>query len=105
MKMKLACLFVLGLLSAACGKNKMVEAAEVYEKAACACKDSACATAATTKFAADNGGASAAPPTSGGDAEAYTKSITGASACVTKLAMAGIPTMPAMPAMPGMPAK
>lgn len=98
MKTKLACLFVLGLLAAGCGKNKMVEAADVYEKAACACKDSACATAATTKFATDNGGAAASPPTSGSDAEAYTKSVTAATMCATKLAMAGIPTMPGMPA-------
>jgi hypothetical protein len=99
MKMKLACLFVLGLLAAGCGKNKMLEAAETYEKAACACKDSACATAATTKFASDNA-AAASSPLSGSDAEAYTKSTTAATGCVTKLAMAGIPAMPAMPAMP-----
>ena len=98
MKTKLACLFVLGVLAAGCGKNKMVEAAEAYEKAACACKDSACATSATTKFAADNGGAATSPPSSGSDAEAYTKSFTAATMCATKLAMAGMPAMPGMPA-------
>lgn len=97
MKMKLACLFVLGLLATACGKNKLVEAAETYEKAACACKDNACATAATTKFASDSAAGASSQP-SGGDAEVYTKLTTTATGCVTKLAMAGIPAMPAMPA-------
>jgi hypothetical protein len=99
MKKQLACLFVLGLLSAACGKNKLLEAAENYEKAACACKDSACATAATTKFGADSTAAASSSPSSS-DAEAITKSTTAATTCVTKIAMAGIPTMPAMPGMP-----
>ena len=100
MKTKLACLLVLGLLAVGCGKNKMVVAAEAYETSACACKDSACATAATTKFSTDNAAAASSPPTGGGDAEAYTKATTNAAACVTKLAMAGMPKMPAMPGMP-----
>lgn len=97
MKMKLACLLALGLLSAACGKNKLLEAAENYEKSACACKDSACATAATTKFGSDSTAAASSSPSSS-DAEAITKSTTAATTCVTKIAMAGIPTMPGMPA-------
>lgn len=101
MKTKLACLFVLGLLSAACGKNKLLEAAETYEKSACACTTSACGTAATTKFGSDSTAAASSPP-SGSDGEAYAKSVGAATTCVTKLAMAG---MPAMPGMPGMPAK
>jgi len=97
MKTKLACLFVLGLLAAGCGKNKMVEASENYEKAACACKDTACITAATTKFGQESTAAASSSPSSS-DAEAITKSTTAATTCVTKIAMAGMPAMPGMPA-------
>lgn len=78
-----------------CGKNKMLVAAEAYEKEACACKDAACGTAASTKFAEASAKDAADVPTSGGDAEAYTKAVSNATACVTKAAMAGIPGMPA----------
>jgi hypothetical protein len=85
---------------AACGKNKMVEAAEIYEKEACACKDVQCTTAATTKFSEATTKNATSVPTSGGDAEAYTKAVGNATACVTKAAMSGIPGMPGMPGTP-----
>ncbi len=68
-----------------CGKSKVLEAAENYEKEACACKDAACTTAAAQKYAE----AVAKDPSSvsGGDAEAITKATTNATACTTKLAM------------------
>jgi predicted cobalt transporter CbtA len=100
---KIACLVALGALLAlasACGKNKMVEVAENYEKEACACKDAACATAATTKFSEETSKNAASMPKSGGDAEAYTKAASAAAQCVTKAAMSGVPGMPPMPGAP-----
>lgn len=99
---KIACLLALGALVAlsACGKNKMVEVAENYEKEACACKDAKCATDATQKFSAETTKNASSVPTSGGDAEAYSKAVQNATACVTKAAMSGVPGMPPMPAAP-----
>ncbi len=82
------------LVTAGCGKSKALLSAEEYEKAACACKDTTCATDATKKFA-DRAKDSATA--SSGEAEAITKATSAATECVTKLAMAGIPGMPAMP--------
>jgi hypothetical protein len=88
-----ACGVVLSLVG--CGKNKMLIAAEAFEKEACACKDVACGTAASTKFAEATAKDATSVPTSGGDAEAYTAAVAKATECVTKAAMAGIPGMPA----------
>lgn len=82
------------LAASGCGKSKALMAAEEYEKAACACKDAACATAATKAFSDKAGDMASA---SGGEAEAITKASTAAAACVTKAAMSGVPAMPAMP--------
>lgn len=99
---KLVCLAVCGAMFVlvGCGKNKMVEAAENYEKEACACKDAACATAASNKFAAETSKNATSVPTSGSDAETYSKHVSAATQCVTKAAMSGVPGMPPMPAMP-----
>jgi hypothetical protein len=76
------------MFATGCGKSKAVLAVEEYEKAACACKDAACATAASQAYAAK----SADMATAGsGDTEAITKATTNAAACVTKAAMAGMP--------------
>jgi len=83
--------------AAGCGKSKALLAAEEYEKAACACKDATCATAATKAFADKSADMASA---SSGDAEAITKASTAAAGCVTKAAMAGMPAMPGMPAAP-----
>ena len=85
------CGALLTLTLAGCGKNKLLVVAENYEKEACACKDAACATAASAKFAEATAKDASSVPTSGGDAEAYSKSVTNATACVTKAAMSGIP--------------
>ncbi|MBK8259383.1 MAG: hypothetical protein IPK82_42850 [Polyangiaceae bacterium] len=77
--------------AAGCGKSKALVAAEEYEKAACACKDAACATEASKAFAAK---AQDMATASGGEAEAITKATTAAAACVTKASMAGVPGMP-----------
>jgi len=78
------------LLTTACGKSKALMAAEEYEKSACACKDLACVTESTKKFGENAKDMSSA---SSGEAEAITKASTNASACVTKISMAGIPGM------------
>lgn len=88
------CFGSLLLATTGCGKSKYLEAAEEYQKEACACKDAACATAASQKFASH---AAEAASLSGSDAEAATKAATAASECVTKAAMAGVPGMPPMP--------
>ena len=82
------------LATTGCGKSKYLMAAEEYEKEACACKDAACATAATQKFASHSAEAASA---GSGEAEAITKASSAAAECVTKAAMAGIPGMPPMP--------
>lgn len=91
------------LVLAACGKNKMLVAAETYEKEACACKDAACATAASNKFAEETKKNAMSMPASGADAEVYSKAVQNATNCVTKAAMGNLPAMPNMPAMPGAP--
>src|SRR5512145_1745270 len=88
-----ACGAVLTLVG--CGKNKMLVVAEEYEKEACACKDAACATAASKKFSDATVQNASSVPTSGSNAEAYTKAVTNATTCVTKAAMSGVPGMPA----------
>jgi hypothetical protein len=100
---RIATLCAVALVLAGCGKNKMLEAAENYEKEACACKDAACATTASTKFAEETKKNASSAPTSGSDAEAYSKAVQKATECVTKAAMSNMPTMPNMPAMPGAP--
>jgi hypothetical protein len=88
------CLGSIALATTGCGKSKALQAVEEYQAAACACKDTACATAATTKYAARSADMATA---SSGEAEAITKATSAATECVTKLAMAGVPGMPAMP--------
>jgi hypothetical protein len=102
---KVAYMVALGavLTLVGCGKNKLLVAAEAYEKEACACKDTACATAATMKFSEATAKDATSVPSSGTDAEAYSKAVTNATACVTKAAMSAIPGMPAMPATPAAP--
>lgn len=82
------------LVTTGCGKSKALLSAEEYEKAACACKDAACATDASKKFGER---AKDMATASSGETEAITKATTAASECVTKISMAGIPGMPAMP--------
>ena len=91
---KIAFAVGIALVGAGCGPSKALQAAQDYEKAACACKDAACATDATKKFAAH---ASEMASASSGEAEAITKATSAAAQCVTKASMAGIPGMPAMP--------
>jgi hypothetical protein len=82
------CLGALAAFSTGCGKSKALQAAEEYQRAACACKDTACVTEATKKFgeaAKDMGTASS------GEADAITKATTEATSCATKIAMAGVP--------------
>lgn len=86
---------VMLLAASGCGKSKALMAAEEYEKAACACKDAACATAASKAFADKAADMATA---SGGEAEAITKATTAAAGCVTKAAMSGTPAATAMPA-------
>jgi hypothetical protein len=85
------CCGSLMLATTACGKSKALMAVEEYETSACACKDIACVTASTKAFTAK---ASEMATASSGEAEAITKATTNASACVTKISMAGIPAMP-----------
>ena len=88
------CLGALTAFASGCGPSKALQAAQAYETAACACKDSACVTAATKAF----GDASKDMATaSSSEADAITKSTTNATACVTKVSMASMPAMPAMP--------
>ena len=82
------------LVAAGCGPSKALQAAQEYEKAACACKDATCATDASKKFADRAKDMASA---SSGESEAITKATTAAAECVTKASMAGIPGMPAMP--------
>ena len=84
-------------LSTGCGKSKALEASEEYEKAACACKDVACITAATKKYGESSKDMATAKSS---EAEAITKSATAAGQCVTKVSMASIPAIPAMGGAP-----
>ena len=82
------CLGAIAAFTSGCGKSKGLLAAEEYQKAACACKDTACITEASKKFAEaakDMGTASS------GEAEAITKATSEATTCATKVAMAGVP--------------
>ena len=85
---------VLTAFATGCGPSKALQAAQDYEKAACACKDAACATDATKKFADASKDMATA---SSSEADAITKSTTNAAQCVTKVSMAGLPAMPGMP--------
>jgi hypothetical protein len=85
-----AVLFAMTLFATGCGKSRALEISEEYEKAACACKDSACATAATKKYGES---AKEMVTAKGSEAEPITKATTNATECVTKLAMAGVPGM------------
>jgi hypothetical protein len=84
------------IVTAGCGPSKALESAQEYEKAACACKDAACATDASKKFAERSKDMAAAKSS---EAEAITKATAAAAECVTKASMAGLPGMPAMPGM------
>ncbi len=77
-----------------CGKSKALLAAEEYQKETCACKDVACVTAATQKFATHSSDMATAH---GGEAEAITNASSAAAQCATKVTMASVPGMPAMP--------
>ncbi len=79
------------ILATGCGTSKALMAAEEYEKAACACKNAACATDASKKFAEN---AKDMATAKGGEAEAITKATSAASECVMKASMAGLPGMP-----------
>jgi hypothetical protein len=89
--MKVACALSVGALmvfASGCGKSKALLAAEEYQKNACACKDAACVTDASKKFA---DAAKDMATASSGEAEAITKASTAAAECVTKISMAGVP--------------
>lgn len=81
-------------LGTGCGPSKLLTAAQDYEKAACACKDIACTTEASKKYA---DAAKEAGAAGSSEAEAITKATTAAAACVTKIATSSVPGMPAMP--------
>jgi len=78
-------------LTSGCGKSKALTAAEAYQAAACACKDTACVTASTTKFAAASADMASA---SSSEAEAIGKATMAASECITKVTLASVPGMP-----------
>ncbi len=78
------------LLTTGCGKSAALTMSEEYETAACACKDTACATAATKKYS-DNAKDMVTAKSS--EADQITKATTNATQCVTKLAMASVPGM------------
>ena len=85
------------MMLAGCGPSKMLQAAQEYEKATCACKDLACATEASKKYQEKVKEAGVA---GGSEGEALGKATTAAGECLTKLTTAAIPAMPAMPGMP-----
>ena len=87
----LGCIVLAAVVVSGCGKNKLVEVAQKYEKEVCACKDSACATSASQKFSEETAKNAGDVPTSGSDAEEYSKAVSNATACVTKLATASVP--------------
>jgi hypothetical protein len=84
------CFGSLMLAATGCGKSKALLSAEEYEKDACACKDTACITTASKKFA-DR--AKDMATASSGETDAITKSTTKATECVTKVTMSSIPGM------------
>jgi hypothetical protein len=88
------CFGSLMLATAGCGPSKMLQAAQEYEKAACACKDLACTTDAAKKYGEKVKEAGAG---SSGEAEALGKATTAAAECTMKITMANVPGMPAMP--------
>ena len=83
------------VLTAGCGKSKALTTAEQYQADTCACKDTACISAAAKKFS-DN--AQDMASANSGEADAITKATSAAAECTTKIAMAGIPAMPGAPA-------
>ena len=85
------------LATTGCGPSKLLQAAQDYEKAACACKDLACTADAAKKYGEKVKEAGTASSSEG---EAIGKATTAAAECVTKITMANIPKMPAMPGMP-----
>ena len=85
------------LATTGCGPSKLLQAAQDYEKAACACKDLACTAEAAKKYGERAKEAGAA---GGSEAEAIGKATTAATECMTKITMANVPGMPAMPTMP-----
>jgi hypothetical protein len=102
-KLMIVALCAGALAVGACGKNKLLVAAENYEKEACACKDAPCANAAATKFAQETKQGGVMAPTTGADAEAYRNAVQNATQCVSKLTMPALPAMPNLPALPGVP--
>ncbi len=82
------------LVTAGCGPSKLLQAAQEYEKAACACKDVACTAEAAKKYGEK---AKEAGPGGSSEGEALAKATSAATECATKLATANIPGMPAMP--------
>ena len=92
--MKLAGALAVGsllVLTAGCGKSKALLAAEDYQTTMCACKDTACVTAAATKFAASAQDMATARSS---EADAIVKASTAAAQCSTKITMAAMPAMP-----------
>ncbi len=81
------------LLTAACGKSKALTTVEQYQAETCACKDTACVTAAAKKFS-DNAQDMASAHSN--EADAITKATSAAAECTTKIAMASVPAMPGM---------
>jgi len=102
-KLMIATFCASAVLLAACGKNKLLAAAENYEKEACACKDGPCATAAASKFAEETKKGGVSAPTTGAEAEAYRAAVQNATQCVAKLTVPKMPMMPNMPMLPGAP--
>jgi hypothetical protein len=89
--MKTVFAVALVVLATGCGKSEALKAAEEYETTACACKTLDCTTAASKAYTEKLGAAGTAKS---GEAEALTKSTANAAACVTKLALSGIPGLP-----------
>jgi hypothetical protein len=78
------CVGAIAAFASGCGPSKALQAAQEYEKSACACKDTACITDAAKKFGE---AAKDMATASSGEADAITKATTEA----TKIAMAGVP--------------
>lgn len=77
------------------GGEELVKAAQKYETDTCACKDVACTTKAAEEYSkttADLAGKKMVA--SEDDAKKITDASTKAAACVTKLAMSGVPGAP-----------
>ncbi len=74
------------------GAEELVKASEAYATAACACKDTTCASKAATDYGTATQALAGKKMTpSEADTKKITEATTKATECTTKLAMAGVP--------------